>query len=221
MKKNKELWVWLFCILPILVSIFVYNHLPQQVPMHWNLQGEIDSYGNKLFFMLLIVPMPIFINLIMIVSAKIDPLHANYKKFETTYANFRLAMVIFFNLLIYATYAVGLGMEINMKTFVLVIIGLLFALIGVALRDIKRNYFFGIRTPWALNNDHNWDYTHQLGSKVFIISGILLALLGASNFSNQWSFIILILVISCMILIPFIASYKYYKKHLRTKKPGK
>lgn len=221
MKKAKELWVWLFCLLPILVSASVYKYLPNQVPIHWNLQGEIDNYSNKLYFMILLVPMPIIINFLMIGFAKIDPLQENYKKFESTYSNFRLAMVIFFNLLIYATYAVGLGLEINMKMFILVIVGILFTLIGNALKNIKRNYFFGIRTPWALYDDNNWDYTHQVGSKVFMACGIMMALIGALDFNDFWTFTVFILIIMFMVILPFVVSYKYFKDHLKSKKSGK
>lgn len=221
MKKTKELWVWLFCLLPILVSVSVYKYLPDQVPVHWNLQGEIDNYSNKLYFMFLLVPMPLLINFLMLGFAKIDPLQDNYKKFESTYSNFRLAMVVFFNLLIYATYAVGLGLEINMKMFILVIVGILFTLIGSALKTIKRNYFFGIRTPWALYDDSNWDYTHQVGSKVFMITGIIMALMGVLDFNDFWTFTLFMIVILLMVLIPFAVSYKYYRDHLKPKKSGK
>ncbi|WP_452223052.1 DUF1648 domain-containing protein [Lacinutrix chionoecetis] len=38
----------LLCI-ALLYTVLNYNNLPEQVPMHFNLSGEVDSYGEKSF----------------------------------------------------------------------------------------------------------------------------------------------------------------------------
>lgn len=57
----------------VLIAMFVYvamiwNSLPDQIPMHYNLQGEIDSYGGPAFILI----MPIVMSLLFIMIAVIE-----------------------------------------------------------------------------------------------------------------------------------------------------
>ena len=38
--------------------------------------------------------------------------------------------------------------------------------------QVKQNYSFGCKTPWALNDEHNWNRTQRMGGIVFLIMGI-------------------------------------------------
>ena len=51
--------------------------------------------------------------------------------------------------------------------------GLLFICIGLLLRQAKRNFSIGIRTPCTLSSDAVWDKTHRLGAVLFVVSGVL------------------------------------------------
>ena len=42
-------------------------------------------------------------------------------------------------------------------------IGLMFIIMGNFMPHIKQNYTFGCRTPWALNDAHNWQRTQRMG----------------------------------------------------------
>ena len=43
--------------------------------------------------------------------------------------------------------------------------------------EIKQNYTFGCRTPWALNDEHNWQRTQRMGGYTFVVMGIVLLVL--------------------------------------------
>ena len=34
-------------LLPFIYLAYIWNQLPEKVPLHWNLQGEVDRYGDK------------------------------------------------------------------------------------------------------------------------------------------------------------------------------
>ena len=36
---------------------------------------------------------------------------------------------------------------------------------------------FGCRTPWALNDEHNWQRTQRMGGYTFVVMGIVLLVL--------------------------------------------
>ncbi len=44
---KKELPIIGIVLLPFIYLAYIWNSLPEQVPMHWNLKGEIDNWGSK------------------------------------------------------------------------------------------------------------------------------------------------------------------------------
>lgn len=42
------------CLLPILFGLIIYDCLPAQMPIHWNIAGEIDNYASKEIFVFLL-----------------------------------------------------------------------------------------------------------------------------------------------------------------------
>ena len=47
MNLKKELPLIGIVLLPFVYLAYIWNQLPAQVPMHYNIEGEIDRYGNK------------------------------------------------------------------------------------------------------------------------------------------------------------------------------
>jgi len=41
--------VWIVMAGLLLGAVLVYPHLPEQVPSHWNIQGEVDDYQGRFF----------------------------------------------------------------------------------------------------------------------------------------------------------------------------
>ena len=51
----------------------------------------------------------------------------------------------------------------------------------------RRNFVFGIRTPWTLDSDLAWNKTHWLGGWLFVLLGVVMLLfasVGGTNFSR-------------------------------------
>lgn len=58
MKKNKwHMIILTLALWPLVITAMFYNQLPEQIPMHWNIQVEIDAWYAKfpelLFYLLL------------------------------------------------------------------------------------------------------------------------------------------------------------------------
>ncbi len=47
MKKSIHYLVFVFFILPIVYLWIIWNRIPQVVPLHWDMKGNIDKYGDK------------------------------------------------------------------------------------------------------------------------------------------------------------------------------
>ena len=207
-KIKKEIPFISIALLPFIYLAYIWNRLPEKVPMHWNASGEIDNYGNKselLWMLLLIVGLPYFIFLVI---PHIDP-KQKLQNMGNKLNNLRFILSLFMSALaIFILYSIQ--QEISNPGFVFAIIGLLFAFLGNYFKTIKPNYFIGIRTPWTLENEEVWKKTHLLGGKMWFVGGLLMALTFVlPNPLNLYVFLGITAIIS---VIPIIYSYLEFKR---------
>ena len=79
--------------------------------------------------------------------------------------------------------------------------------IGNLLPKCKRNYTIGIKVPWALKDDENWNKTHRLAGKLWVLGGAVMVV--TAVFGN---YIIFFGIVLLMCVVPTIYSYLYYRK---------
>lgn len=104
--------------------------------------------------------------------AKIDPKRSAFTKHAKAYNIFLFGLTLFFIGIHWATLLFALGYAISINKVVMLSIGILFIIIGNYMPQIRPNYTFGIKTPWALYDENNWRATHRFGGYMFILMGI-------------------------------------------------
>ena len=214
-KKNLSgfaaLIIWL---LPVLYFLKIYNAIPQRVPMHFGLDGTADRYGSKqelIWMFIILSTVTIGIYFLITNLPRIDPKKtAGYS--AATFKKLSLTLVVFLSALQLFIINATVSGSFSMSKFMLPLLGLLFAFLGNLMHSVKPNYFFGIRTPWALEDENTWRATHQLAGKLWLAGGIAITI-ATLLFSYKTGFIILICIVTVITMIPVIFSYQYYKKH--------
>ena len=109
-------------------------------------------------------------------------------------------------------YLHALGVPVSVGFILSLFMGLLFIVIGNYLPKCKQSYTMGIKLPWTLNDEENWNKTHRFGGFVWVIGGLII--LATSFLANFW---ILIAVLVFMVALPTIYSYSLYRKSKTTK----
>ena len=66
----------------------------------------------------------------------------------------------------------------------------------------------GIKLPWTLNDEENWNHTHRFAGFVWAICGAIMLV----NIFMGLEWLIFALV-AVMVLAPAVYSYLYYRKH--------
>ncbi len=211
MNFKKELPYLFIILIPLAYLAYLWEKLPQKVPMHWNASGEIDRYGNKTELIFLIFMMPVFTYLIFLIMPIIDPkkkLEKMGKKFDVLKFYLVLFMTVLSIWIIHSTYTKSLGNP----NYILMLIGLLFLILGNFFKTIAPNYFIGIRTPWTLESEIVWKKTHKMAGKLWFAGGLLILLLGLFLSSKIfiYTFFAITLIIS---LYPVVYSYIAFKKN--------
>lgn len=188
----------------------LYPSLPDQLPSHWNIQGEVDNYSHKSIVALVMPLLPLGIYIFMTIVPKIDPKRENYVKFSSSYEKIRLATVAVMVLVTLLPILVALGYNIDISLLMRIVIPILIIILGNYMGKVRHNYMVGIRLPWTLANEEVWNKTHRFGGKLMVIGG-LFSLLGIFT-SPSISFILVMSGIFIPLVASTIFSFLAYRK---------
>lgn len=210
-KYLKESMLWVIMLLPFVYLANVWNILPEQVPTHFNMDGNADDWSSKTSLIYIIGGMVFGLYFLFLIIPVIDP-KKKIEQMGDKYFTLRLMLTIFFSLL--AIFIVYSGKEGDIKhpNFLFALIGILFTMLGNYFQTVRPNYFIGIRTPWTLESENVWKSTHRLGGKIWMVGGILIAVLAFIISNNSLYSIIFGIIIFVMAVVPIVHSYLAYKK---------
>ena len=214
MKLKKELPLIGIVLLPFLYLMYVWNQLPEQVPLHYNLKGEVDRYGDKSELIMIPILLPLLIYLIFLAVPYIDP-KKQIQKMGNKYDTLKLILTTFMSALALFIIYTAKNQTLTNPNIIFLIIGLLYLIFGNYFKTIKANYFIGIRTPWTLESESIWKETHKLGGKVWFVGGLLVIVcsLLLNKEVNAKVFLGITIIIA---LIPIVYSYLLYRKEKQT-----
>ena len=207
---KKEIIPIIILILSVVISIYFYKNFPERVATHWNFSGQVDGYSGRAFGAFMFPVMLIFIYFLLLIAPSLDPKKERYAEFEKVYRIFRVAFLIIMFGIFLATGLYNLNYKINIGVVIPIFVGALMMLIGNYMGKIKKNYFFGIRTPWTLSSETVWNKTHRVGGYAFILFGILIMVSPLLNETlGTVAFIVGILI---MTVGTFGCSYIFYRQ---------
>ena len=201
----KELLLILLTIIPIAYLLFNWNTLPEQMPIHFDFDGEPNGYGSKMVYLIL----PLGLYLLMLVLPFIDPRKSNYEIFSDTYYKLRIILTVFIGTIDTVIINNSLhGIE-KMGLVIPILIMLIFTLLGNYMGNIRPNYFVGIKVPWTLNNDVVWIRTHKLAGKLWFWGGLIGIV---TLFLVKNSTFVMLPIILIITVVPIVYSYIIYQK---------
>lgn len=214
LKTHKKILIItsLIILLPIVAGLLLWNQLPDHLATHWGPDGNIDGWGSK--------PLAVFLSPLLLLATHwfcilvtaADPGNKNQNKKATGIVLWVCPILSLFSSA--AIYGAALGAEFNMASVTFSMLGILFLVIGNYLPKVKPNYTIGIKVPWALHSEENWNATHRFAGKLWVFGGLALLLL--AFFPAEQMFLPIIFVILVMAFVPMLYSWLYYKKQLKT-----
>lgn len=212
MRKENKVKVILSSIvilLPILFGLIMWNKLPDMMTTHWGADGNADGFRAKPYAVFGLPVMLLAVHLICLLFTAKDKNQKDQNK-KALNIVFWIAPLIslFSNGMVYAT---AFGKPFDFIMLMPALLGILFVFIGNYLPKIKQNRTLGIKVSWTLNNEENWNKTHRLGGKVWVISGLAMLF---SIFLPQSAMVpVMVCAIIAAAIIPIVYSYCVYKNH--------
>ena len=192
-------------LLPILAGVLLWNQLPAQIPSHWNAAGEIDGWTSKTFSVFGMPLLLLAFQWLCVLGTLADPKRQNH---PTKILHLVFWIIPILSVLLHTiVYAVALGSEVRMEMVMPVFVGLVLAITGNYLPKCKQNYTIGIKIPWTLNSEENWNRTHRFAGRIWVVCGLIIVLTGFIG--GVW---ILLPIFLLMVLAPVLYSYLLHRK---------
>lgn len=195
------------CLLPIILSIVLYDKLPNSIPIHWNINGVADNYAPKFLGAFGLPVIMALINLFVGIVMEYDPKKSNYSIALKKIMVWIIPIITV--ILMPITLFKSLGIDIDLNIILPIIIGVLFLMIGNYLPKCKQNFTMGIKLPWTLASEENWNKTHHVAGYIWMFSGLAYII---SSFLSIKIVELIIGLILLDVIVPIIYSFYLYKK---------
>ena len=206
-KKNlKTMIITSIVILaPIVVGLILWDRLPEQMATHFDANGVADGWSPKEWA---VVGLPLFllaVHWLCVAFTSVDPKKNNFSD--------KVIILIMWLCPVVsiagngATYLYALDNTVNTVPMAMLLLGCLFLVIGNYMPKMKQSYTIGIKVPWALNSEENWNRTHRLGGYMYMIAGIVTIIAGLTQV-----FWLAIVALVLAAFIPTAYSFVLYKK---------
>ncbi len=205
---NRMAW-WLaigLTLAALVGSISVYPRLPDQIPTHWNIRGEVDGYGSKTWAAFLMPGVMGTMVLLFALFPFLSPKQFQVTGFRPTYLFLLVLTVALFGYMhaLMLMEALGLGLGFNRALFAGLF--LFFALFGNVLGKVQRNFWIGIRVPWTLASERVWNDTHRMAAWLWVAGGLIGFVLCLAG-----QILAAMILLIALAVIPIVYSLVHYK----------
>lgn len=207
MKKLSKLTVitTILTLLPIVLGAALYSRLPDTVVTHWGFNNEPNGWSPKWMACFGIPLIMAAINFVLSVVA--DKEETAVKASNTAMNIARWTVPVLSMLLVPMMLFSALGVPFDVEKIASAIVSLLLIVIGNYLPKCRRNKYVGIRLPWTLKSDENWDKTHRLSGYVWMLGGLIMVIVTWIGRPQ-----ITLIVLLAIILIPTVYSFILHRR---------
>lgn len=210
-EKMKKKYKWtlfvtgLITLCPSLVGILLWNQLPDVIATHFGTDNVANGWSSKPFAVFGIPLILLGLQLFCFYMVSTDTKKKNIN--EKMMKKVLWIIPIISCVVCLSCYGIALGMAIDILMVVDIVVGIIFTVCGYVMHGIGQNDTVGIRVPWTLKSEENWNRTHKMASWIWIVAGVLMIIDGFVK--TNW---LLFVAVGMAALVPIVYSYWLYKK---------
>ena len=204
LKANKKTLIIasLVTILPIIIGLYFWDRLPDTMATHFGIDNQADGFSSK---PIAVFGIPLLCLAVLWIGAVVTANDPKKQNISSKMFTLGLWIAPIVSLIAAATmYSVNLGYAMDITYVGSLIVGLLLTIIGNYAPKARQNYTIGIKLPWTLANEENWNRTHRFAGYLWIVCGILMVAFALFRVL-QPSFMIAFIALA--VLLPFGYSF--------------
>ena len=218
MTKTKKTLYKLLARLPLFVTLASFLFMPDEVPVHFDLNNNVDRWGSKYELLTLPFVILVFGIVFLLIARHLDKKEDNGSNNYNVMTTVGIAILGLFNILTYySLYVVFMQVQnlgtpkIDMFSLLTFTFGIVFIIIGNVVPKTKMNHFLGLRTKWSMSSEEAWKKSQRFGGYAMIITGLITIILSLVLNGSASLFAMLVLII-VMVIVDTAYSYFASKK---------
>ena len=201
MNKKTAVFSMLTLFLPVLCGALLWNRLPDRIATHFDINGVADGYSGKTAAVFVL---PLILAAVQLACIFAVGLSKRASNVSGKVKNIVLWLCPVFSAAVFACiYGHALGRGINIAAVFTALIGLEFIILGNYMPKTRQNRVIGIRIPWTLADETNWNRTHRFAGKIMVVCGFAVLL---NAMLDIWSTAVSVVLIFVCCIIPIIYS---------------
>ncbi len=230
--------MWILSFIPLIGTAIVLQFMPDQVPMHYDFEGNIDRWGSKyeeLIFPVIILAMLLFWTLFISYYEKKAIRETDEKESAGASSNAKVLGIV--GVCMAAMFAVEHGFSlygayneaisgasawsVDIGKVSVILMGIIFIVLGNFMTKTRINSTVGVRVSWSMYNDNTWRKSNRFGAFAIMIAGvvtIIMAVLLKNSFGVAMAAVGTVILASAVTLI---YAHKVYVQEIESEKEGK
>ena len=168
-RKNILLLLMLLPLVAFIGALFIF---PSQIPMHFNLIGNVDRVGS-VFELLIFFAVALVLGGIGLPIVKYTDARSEAWLFPLL-SLLALNLVMVYVMLYIGYTAQGL-IPVSLVRYLCLLFGLSMVFSGFKFHKSKLNSGKGFKTHWSLRNEAAWSLTQRWSGVLFVLGGLLIS----------------------------------------------
>ena len=208
LKENRKTLIItsIITMIPAVIGAILWDRLPDVMATHFGFNDQPDGFGGKAF---VVFAMPLIMLALLWAGAFITAHDPKKQNISGKMFSLVLWIVPAVSLIMAAVlYPYNLGYRMDMTFIMGIFLGLMFVIIGNYMPKARPNYTIGIRVPWTLSDEDNWNRTHRLAGFIWVAGGVLIIVLTLMGVMREG--VIMLPIVAGMVAVPVIYSLVIY-----------
>lgn len=208
LKENRKTLIItsIITMIPAVIGAILWDRLPDVMATHFGFNDQPDGFGGKAF---VVFAMPLIMLALLWAGAFITAHDPKKQNISGKMFSLVLWIVPAVSLIMAAVlYPYNLGYRMDMTFIMGIFLGLMFVIIGNYMPKARPNYTIGIRVPWTLSDEDNWNRTHRLAGFIWVAGGVLIIVLTLMGVMRES--VIMLPIVAGMVAVPVIYSFVIY-----------
>lgn len=217
--KTKKIMFYCLMVLPLAAVLIALQFMPDQIPLHYDINNQVNRWGSK--YETLILPVfSIIFGFIMLGMARISgKQEGNGKNNENICIITGISVLILFDVMTgYFLYA-GLNKIENLSSIALDanqlfigILGITMIIMGNIMPKARMNTVIGLRTRWSMKNETTWKKSQRFGGISLVVGGIVILVVCLIT-KGTVCLLCTISIFAILLAIDVIYTYKISRKY--------
>jgi uncharacterized membrane protein len=191
-----------------------------QLPVHWDLSGQPDSWAGKWQGLLMPPAITAAVSLLFWFLPALEPRGRNFLRSQGLYLWGWAAVLLLGVAIEIVVLSVALGWGLPANHVIIGALGVMFVLIGNQLGKSRSMYMVGFRTPWTLASEEVWIKTHRLAGKLMVLAGLAAFVAALLPLPSGLLATVLGVGVGVAVLIPLVYSFLLWRREQTADQPS-